>query len=63
MGKARMLGYNKPYIPNNRADRKRKNPFVGKTGPSLVIIDEHAPFTEKEWLAAKKITSKEDPKP
>ena len=30
MSKARMLGYNKPYIPNNRADRKRRNPFTGK---------------------------------
>lgn len=30
MSKARILGYNKPYIPNNRADRKRGNPFAGK---------------------------------
>jgi hypothetical protein len=57
MGKARMLGYNKPYIPNNRADRKRGNPFSGKTG--LVVKDECTRFTEKEWLAAKKITTKE----
>lgn len=60
MGKARMLGYNKPYIPNNRADRKRRNPFTGKTG--LVVIDERTPFDEKAWLAAKKITMKEDPR-
>ena len=46
MGKARMLGYNKPYIPNARADRKRRNPFAGKARP-----------------AAKKITTKEDPRP
>ena len=24
MGKARMVGMNKPYTPNSRADRKRK---------------------------------------
>ena len=61
MGKARMLGYNKPYIPNARADRKRNNPFTGKTG--MVVIDEHTRFDEKAWLAAKKITTKEDPRP
>lgn len=57
MSKARMLGYNKPYIPNNRADRKQRNPFAGKTG--LVVIDEHTRFDEKAFLAAKKITTKE----
>ena len=46
MGKAKMLGYNKPYTPNNRADRKRGNPFTGKARP-----------------AAKKTTTKEEPKP
>lgn len=30
MSKARILGYQKPYIPNARADRKRNNPFTGK---------------------------------
>ena len=30
MSKARILGYQKPYIPNARADRKRGNPFTGK---------------------------------
>lgn len=45
MAKARMLGYNKPYTPNNRADRKKTNPFTGKRP------------------AAKKTTTKEDPKP
>lgn len=30
MSKARMLGYQKPYIPNARADRKRRYPFSGK---------------------------------
>lgn len=24
MGKAKMLGYNKPYIPNNQADKRKK---------------------------------------
>ena len=52
MGKAKMLGYNKPYTPNNRADRRRGNPFTGKkTG--MVILDERAPFGEKEAQAAK----------
>ena len=27
MGKAKMLGYQKPYTPNNRADRKRRPKF------------------------------------
>lgn len=61
MSKARILGYQKPYIPNARADRKRSNPFTGKTG--LVVIDEHTRFDEKAWLAAKKITTKEENKP
>lgn len=56
MSKARMLGYNKPYTPNNRADRKRRNPFAGK--PGLVVIDEHTRFDEKAALAAKKITQR-----
>ena len=46
MSKARMLGYNKPYIPNNRADRKQRNHLTGKVRP-----------------AAKKTTTKEEPKP
>lgn len=29
MGKARMYGMNKPFTPNNKADRKRNNPFKG----------------------------------
>ena len=46
MGKAKMLGYNKPYTPNNR-DRRRGNPFTGKkTG--IVILDERTPFGKKE---------------
>ena len=57
MSKPRILGYNKPYTPNNRADRKRGNPFSGK--PSLVTIDERTRFTEKEMRAAMKITKKE----
>ena len=61
MSKARMLGYNKTYIPNARADRKRRNPLAGKTG--LVVMDEHTRFDEKAWLAAKKITTKEDHRP
>lgn len=24
MSKAKILGYNKPYIPNNRADKRKK---------------------------------------
>ena len=52
MGKAKMLGYNKPYTPNNRADRRRGNPFTGKkTG--LVILDERSPFGKKEAQAAR----------
>ena len=61
MSKARILGYQKPYIPNSRADRKRRYPFAGKTG--LVVIDEHTRFDEKARLAAKKITTKEETKP
>lgn len=54
MGKAKLLGYNKPYTPNNR-DRRRGNPFPGKkTG--LVILDERTPFGEKEARAAKRMT-------
>ena len=46
MGKAKILGYNKPYTPNNR-DQRRGNPFTGKkTG--LVILDERTPFGKKE---------------
>ena len=45
MSKPKMLGYYKPYIPNARADRKRRNPFAGKLP------------------AAKKITTKEEPRP
>ena len=29
MGKARTYGMNKPYIPNNKADKKRNKPFTG----------------------------------
>ena len=31
MGKPKMIGMNKPYIPNAKADAKRGNPF-GKKG-------------------------------
>lgn len=55
MGKARMLGYNKPYTPNNRADWRRGSPFSGKkTG--LVALDERTPFGEKEYRAAKRLS-------
>ena len=27
MGKPRMIGMIKPYTPNSKADRRRKNPF------------------------------------
>ena len=27
MGKAKMLGMNKPFIPNTKADQKRNKPF------------------------------------
>lgn len=30
MGKAKLLGMNKPYIPNSRADRNRPFPKKGK---------------------------------
>ena len=53
MGKAKMLGLQKPYTPNNRYDRRRGNPFTGKkTG--IVILDERTPFGEKETQAAKR---------
>lgn len=29
MGKARMYGMYKPFIPNSKADRKRNKPFQG----------------------------------
>lgn len=29
MGKPRMIGMNKTYIPNSKADRKRNKPFMG----------------------------------
>jgi hypothetical protein len=29
MGKAKLLGMNKPFIPNSRADQKRNKPFTG----------------------------------
>lgn len=31
MGKAKMIGMNKPYIPNSKADKKR-NKFKKKKG-------------------------------
>lgn len=27
MGKAKIYGMNKTFIPNNKADQRRKNPF------------------------------------
>lgn len=30
MGKAKLLGMNKPFIPNSRADQKRNRPFQKK---------------------------------
>lgn len=32
MSKPKMLGMFKPYIPNSKADGKRKNPFTHKKG-------------------------------
>lgn len=29
MGKAKMLGMNKPFIPNSKADQRRNKPFKG----------------------------------
>ena len=29
MGKPRMIGMNKPFIPNSKADQKRNKPFKG----------------------------------
>jgi hypothetical protein len=29
MGKAKILGYQKPYTPNNKADKKRRPKFKG----------------------------------
>lgn len=58
MSKAKMLGYNKPYTPNNR-DLRRGNPFPGKkTG--LVILDERTPFGEKEAQAAKELVFRKE---
>lgn len=55
MGKAKMLGYNKPYTPNR--DRRRGNPFTGKkTG--LVILDERTPFGKKEAQILKELYGK-----
>lgn len=32
MAKARMIGTNKPYTPNSKADQKRSKPFGQKKG-------------------------------
>ena len=32
MGKPKMLGMNKAYIPNSKADNRRKKPFPHKKG-------------------------------
>ena len=29
MGKPRLIGMNKPFTPNSKADQKRNKPFVG----------------------------------
>ena len=49
MGKARMLGVNKPYVPNSRADRRWLNkPRQGTAAPQPRCSRDRVIFAEEK---------------
>ena len=48
MGKAKMLGYNKPYIPNNQADKRKKKRGRNPADRIKNVKDMNVPDNKKQ---------------
>lgn len=48
MSKAKILGYNKPYIPNNRADKRKKKRGRNPADRIKNVKDMNVPDNKKQ---------------
>lgn len=48
MGKAKMLGYNKPYMPNNRVDKRKKKRGRNPADRIKNVKDMNVPDNKKQ---------------